>query len=180
MTTALLQVTGLKTWIGHKDRPLRAVDGVDFTIKRGETFALLGESGCGKSMTALSLLRLNPQPVSRIVEGQVKLAGQDLLALSEEEMQHIRGRRIAMIFQEPQSSLNPVLTVGEQIGECLKWHFKLDKQQCHDRIISLLGSEVTPDTKQRMKEYPHQLSGGMKQRVMIAIALAGEPELLIA
>lgn len=180
MTSALLQVTGLKTWLGQKDRPLRAVDGVDFTIKRGETFALLGESGCGKSMTALSLLRLNPHPVSRIVEGQVKLAGQDLLGLSEDEMQHIRGRRIAMIFQEPQSSLNPVLTVGEQIAECLKWHFELDRQQCHDRIISLLGSVGIPDPKQRIKEYPHQLSGGMKQRVMIAIALAGEPELLIA
>ncbi len=180
MTSVLLQVTGLKTWIGQKQQPLRAVDGVDFTIKRGETFALLGESGCGKSMTALSLLRLNPQPVSRIVEGKIQLSGQDLLALSENEMQHIRGRRIAMIFQEPQSSLNPVLTVGEQIGECLKWHFNLDNQQCHDRIVSLLGSVGIPDPKQRIKEYPHQLSGGMKQRVMIAIALAGEPELLIA
>lgn len=180
MTATLLQVSGLKTWFGDKEQPLRAVDGIDFTIARGETFALLGESGCGKSMTALSLLRLNPQPISRIVAGQVILDGQDLLTLSEVDMQRVRGRRIAMIFQEPQSSLNPVLSVGEQIGECLKWHFQLNNDQCHDRIIALLESVGIPDPQQRITEYPHQLSGGMKQRVMIAMALAGEPELLIA
>ncbi len=180
MSSALLEVSGLKTWIGNSEKPLRAVDGVDFTIQRGETFALLGESGCGKSMTALSLLGLHPQPVSRVVAGQVKLAGQDLLALSEVEMQGVRGRRIAMIFQEPQSSLNPVLSVGEQISESLKLHFQLDKKACHQRVIELLESVGIPDPVQRSKEYPHQLSGGMKQRVMIAMALAGEPELLIA
>jgi peptide/nickel transport system ATP-binding protein len=180
MTSALLQVTGLKTWLGKNEQPLRAVDGVDFTIQKGETFALLGESGCGKSMTALSLLRLNPQPISRIIAGQITLSGEDILTLSEQEMEHIRGRRIAMIFQEPQSSLNPVLSVGQQIEECLQWHFDLDDKECHERIINLLESVGIPDPQQRIKEYPHQLSGGMKQRVMIAMALAGEPELLIA
>lgn len=180
MSSTLLEVKGLKTWLGKSTQPLRAVDGVDFTIARGETFALLGESGCGKSMTALSLLRLNPQPISRIVAGEIKLLDEDLLSLSEMEMQHIRGRRIAMIFQEPQSSLNPVLSVGEQIGECLEWHFGLKAQACHERIIALLESVGIPDPQQRIHDYPHQLSGGMKQRVMIAMALAGEPELLIA
>lgn len=180
MTAVLLEVKGLKTWLGKSAQPLRAVDGVDFTIRRGETFALLGESGCGKSMTALSLLRLNPQPVSRIVGGEIKLLGEDLLGLSELDMQYIRGRRIAMIFQEPQSSLNPVLTVGEQIGECLRWHFGLSDQACYERSITLLESVGIPAPQQRILDYPHQLSGGMKQRVMIAMALAGEPELLIA
>lgn len=180
MIEPLLEVKGLKTWLGKPAQPLRAVDGIDFTINRGETFALLGESGCGKSMTALSLLRLNPQSVSRIVAGKVQLSGQDLLSLSELDMQDIRGRRIAMIFQEPQSSLNPVLSVGEQIGECLQWHFGLKGQACQKRVIDLLESVGIPDPLQRINDYPHQLSGGMKQRVMIAIALAGEPELLIA
>jgi len=180
VSPALLEVKGLKTWLGKTAQPLRAVDGVNFTIARGETFALLGESGCGKSMTALSLLRLNPHPISRVVAGEIKLLGQDLLSLSELEMQHIRGRRIAMIFQEPQSSLNPVLSVGEQIGECLQWHFGLKDQACHQRVIALLDSVGIPDPQQRINDYPHQLSGGMKQRVMIAMALAGEPELLIA
>lgn len=176
----LLEVKGLKTWFGRDEQPFRAVDGVGFSIRRGETFALLGESGCGKSVTALSLLRLNPYPASRIVAGEVTLAGQDLLPLSEAEMEKIRGRRVSMIFQEPQSSLNPVLSVGQQIAEVLEWHFDLNKQAVYERSIELLKSVGIPDPQQRIKEYPHQLSGGMKQRVMIAIALAGEPELLIA
>ncbi|MDT8371050.1 MAG: ABC transporter ATP-binding protein [Gammaproteobacteria bacterium] len=180
MTSALLSVRGLKTWFGSDKQALRAVDGVDFDIAHGQTFALLGESGCGKSMTALSLMRLNPPMVSHIQQGEISLAGEDLLALSETEMQHIRGRRIAMIFQEPQSSLNPVMTVGQQITECLRWHFHVNEQQCQDRIIELLNAVGIPDPEQRSKEFPHQLSGGMKQRVMIAMALAGEPELLIA
>ena len=178
--TVLLKVTGLTTYIGSESKPIKPVDDVSFSLEKGKTFALLGESGCGKSMTALSLLRLNPQPVSRIVSGQVELVGQDLLSMSEAEMEHIRGRRIAMIFQEPQSSLNPVLTVGQQIGESLQWHFNMKSQALHDRIISLLASVGIPDPQKRIEDYPHQLSGGMKQRVMIAIALAGEPELLIA
>lgn len=180
MTLPLLEVLGLKTWLGNNKQPLRAVDGVDFKINKGETFALLGESGCGKSMTALSLLKLNPEPVSRIEAGSIILSGENLLHLSEVQMQAIRGRRIAMIFQEPQSSLNPVLSVGEQIGECLKYHFSLTGDVLKKRIIELLESVGIPDPMQRIKEYPHQLSGGMKQRVMIAMALAGEPELLIA
>ena len=178
--STLLEVTDLTTHIGSETRPVRPVDGVSFSVEKGETFALLGESGCGKSMTALSLLRLNPQPVSRIVKGKIELAGQDLLNLSEAEMEHIRGRRIAMIFQEPQSSLNPVLSVEQQIGEALQWHFDINGDALHKRIIALLSSVGIPDPEQRIKAYPHQLSGGMKQRVMIAIALAGEPELLIA
>jgi peptide/nickel transport system ATP-binding protein len=180
MNQPLLQVRNLKTWFGDKARPARAVDGVDFTIHSGETFALLGESGCGKSMTALSLMRLNPQPASRIVAGEVLLNGENVLPLSEAEMEKIRGRRVSMIFQEPQSSLNPVLSVGQQIAEVLRWHFNMDKQAIYDRTIELLTSVGIPDPHQRIKAYPHQLSGGMKQRVMIAIALAGEPELLIA
>jgi peptide/nickel transport system ATP-binding protein len=178
--TTLLKVSGLTTHIGSKTKPIKPVDGVSFNVEKGQTFALLGESGCGKSMTALSLLRLNPQHVSRIVSGKIELDGQDLLSLSEIEMEHIRGRRIAMIFQEPQSSLNPVLSVGQQIGEALQWHFEIMGDALQARILQLLSSVGIPDPEQRIKAYPHQLSGGMKQRVMIAIALAGEPEILIA
>ncbi len=180
MNSPLLQVSGLKTWIGERTRPLRAVDGVDFTIHRGETFALVGESGCGKSMTALSLLRLNPYPASQIVAGEVKLNDVDLLHLTEAEMQSVRGRKIAMIFQEPQSSLNPVMTIGEQIAECLRRHQTSPTNKFTSRILSLLESVGIADPQRRIHAYPHQLSGGMKQRVMIALALAGEPELLIA
>lgn len=180
MSTALLQVKGLKTWFGNGEAPFRAVDGIDFEINQGETFALLGESGCGKSMTALSLLRLNPQPASNITAGEILLDGVDLLRLSEAQMEHIRGRRVAMIFQEPQSSLNPVLTIGQQLSESLRWHFKLTAAEIQKRCLQLLDDVGIPDPSRRLKEYPHQLSGGMKQRVMIAMALAGEPELLIA
>nr|WP_320166110.1 ABC transporter ATP-binding protein [uncultured Methylophaga sp.] len=178
--SALLEVKALKTWFGNDKAPYRAVDGVDFCIEKGQTYALVGESGCGKSMTALSLLRLNPYPASHIVAGEVRLGGQNILSLSEAEMEKIRGRRIAMIFQEPQSSLNPVLTVGQQIAEVFKWHFNLDKEAIRHKTIDLLGSVGIPDPNERINAYPHQLSGGMKQRVMIAMALAGEPELLIA
>ncbi len=180
MTAPLLSVKGLKTWFGSGELAFRAVDGIDFEIHKGETFALLGESGCGKSMTALSLLRLNPQPASDIKAGQVLLDDVDLLRFSEAQMEHIRGRRIAMIFQEPQSSLNPVLSIGQQLGECLRWHFNLSAKQVTERCLKLLTDVGIPDPQRRLQEYPHQLSGGMKQRVMIAMALAGEPELLIA
>lgn len=180
MNEPLLQVKDLKTWFGHGETPYRAVDGISFEIHAGETFALLGESGCGKSMTALSVMRLNPEPASRIVEGKVRLDKRDLLKFSEAQMEKIRGRRIAMIFQEPQSSLNPVLTVEQQIAEVLRWHFSMSRKQHTQRILELLQSVGIPDPQQRMQEYPHQLSGGMKQRVMIAMALAGDPELLIA
>lgn len=180
MTDSLLVVKGLKTWFGQGDNAFRAVDDIDFSIRRGETFALLGESGCGKSITALSLLRLNPKPASEIVAGKIFLEGLDLQSLTEAQMEKIRGRRIAMIFQEPQSSLNPVLTIGQQIRESLRCHFRLDKKVLAERCLDLLADVGIPDPARRSQEYPHQLSGGMKQRVMIAMALAGEPELLIA
>ncbi len=176
MSELLLAVKDLHTHLGK----VRAVDGVSFEVRRGETFALLGESGCGKSMTALSLLQLVPQPAGRIVAGQVLLDGADLLALPEVAMRSVRGRRIAMIFQEPMTSLNPVLTVGAQIGESLRRHRGLKGAALRARILELLDAVGIPDPQHRIDGYPHQLSGGMKQRVMIAIALAGEPELLIA
>jgi peptide/nickel transport system ATP-binding protein len=176
----LLSIRDLKTYFASSKGSIRAVDGVSFDVRRGETFALLGESGCGKSMTALSIMQLLPQQAQGNVSGEVLLDGQDLLTLSEMSMQNVRGRRIAMIFQEPMTSLNPVLTVGEQIGEVLGRHRGLRGGEMRKRVLELLDAVGIPDRARRYNEYPHQLSGGMKQRVMIAIALAGEPELLIA
>jgi peptide/nickel transport system ATP-binding protein len=155
------------------------VDRIDLEIRRGETFALLGESGCGKSMTALSLMRLLP-PSGRIAEGSVQLGDTDLLQLPESAMRKVRGGRMGMIFQEPQTSLNPVLTVGRQIAEAVRVHEQRSRNQVPERVVALLRAVGIPDPDQRVSEYPHQLSGGMKQRVMIAMALAGDPELLIA
>ncbi|MGB5304887.1 MAG: ABC transporter ATP-binding protein [Gammaproteobacteria bacterium] len=180
MSQPLIKVEDLRVRFGQGERAVRAVDGVSFHIDRGETFALLGESGCGKSMTALSMLRLLPQPFGRISAGHVFLDGEDLLGLPEDRMRRVRGRRIAMIFQEPMTSLNPVLTVGEQIGESVRQHHRLRGRAQRDRVLELLDAVGIPDVNRRQFEYPHQLSGGMKQRVMIAIALAGEPDLLIA
>jgi len=180
MSDFLLQIDDLKTWIDTARGPVRAVDGVSFSIRRGETFALLGESGCGKSMTALSILGLIPRPAGRVVGGRILLEGQDLTAFSEMAMRGVRGRRIAMIFQEPMTSLNPVLTVGEQIGESLRRHKGLKGAAERRRVLELLDAVGIPDAARRAGEFPHQLSGGMKQRVMIAIALAGDPDLLIA
>ncbi|NNG12990.1 MAG: ABC transporter ATP-binding protein [Halobacteria archaeon] len=180
MSGPLIKLQDLSVRIGHGDRAIRPVDGVSFEINRGETFALLGESGCGKSMTALSILRLLPQPAGRITAGHVYLDGADLTALPELEMRQVRGRRVAMIFQEPMTSLNPVLTIGDQIGETLRQHQQLKGQAARERVLELLDAVGIPDVQRRYVEYPHQLSGGMKQRVMIAIALAGEPDLLIA
>ena len=180
MKQPLLQLDNLSVRIGTGPRAIRPVDDVSLTINKGETFALLGESGCGKSMTALSILRLLPQPHGQITGGHVSLEGTDLTALPEVEMRQVRGRRIAMIFQEPMTSLNPVLTVGDQIGEMLRQHRQMKGSRARDRVLELLDAVGIPDIKRRYTEYPHQLSGGMKQRVMIAIALAGEPDLLIA
>jgi peptide/nickel transport system ATP-binding protein len=174
-----LSLRGLCTQLGSGERPLRVVDGLELDIHPGETFALLGESGCGKSMTALSIMRLLP-PGGRIVDGQVLLTGTDLTALPEREMRRVRGGRMAMIFQEPMTSLNPVLSVGRQIAEAVIAHDRLRGAAVRARVVELLGAVGIPDPEQRAREYPHQLSGGMKQRVMIAIALAGRPELLIA
>ncbi len=179
MSEALLRVRNLRTVLHGTGDPVRAVDGVDLEIRRGETFAIVGESGCGKTMTALSLMRLLPE-TGRIAGGSVELAGLDLLGLPEAAMRTVRGRRIAMIFQEPATSLNPVLTIGTQIGEVLERHTELRGAQIEVRILSLLDSVGIPDTPRRAEEYPFQLSGGLKQRAMIAMALAASPDLLIA
>ncbi len=179
MKSPLLQVENLKVRLDVGKTQVRAVDGVSFSINRHETFALLGESGCGKSMTALSLMRLLPD-AGRIVSGSVSLDGQDLLALPEIAMRSVRGERIAMIFQEPMNSLNPVMTVGQQIAETLLRHTGLRGEAVQERVLELLDDVGIPDAKARCNDYPFQFSGGMKQRVMIAIALACEPDLLIA
>ena len=180
MSKPLIKLQDLSVRIGYGDKAIRPVDAVSFEINRGETFALLGESGCGKSMTALSILRLLPQPAGRITGGHVYLDGTDLTALPELEMRRVRGRRVAMIFQEPMTSLNPVLSIGDQIGETLRQHQQMKGRAARERVLELLDAVGIPDVQRRYGEYPHQLSGGMKQRVMIAIALAGEPDLLIA
>jgi len=175
----LLRVDRLSTWIASGETPLRVVDDVSFDIRRGETFALVGESGCGKSMTALSIVRLLPESAG-IVGGGVHLAGQDLTRLPERAMRDVRGRRIAMIFQESATSLNPVLTVGAQVEEVLLRHRGLGRAEARSRVVALFESVGIPDAARRADEYPFQLSGGLRQRVMIAMALACEPELLVA
>ena len=175
----VLDVKNLKTWLGHDDTPVRAVDGIDLSIRPGETFALLGESGCGKSMTALSIMRLLP-PNGRVVDGEVSLGGVSLLDLPESGMRRERGGRVAMIFQEPMTSLNPVMTIAKQVGEAVALHDAEQRDRVRQRCIELLRAVGIPDPERRLDEYPHQLSGGMKQRVMIAMALAGRPKLLIA
>ncbi|WP_373506912.1 dipeptide ABC transporter ATP-binding protein [Thiocapsa sp.] len=175
----LLEVSGLTTLLGDAARPVRVVDGIDLTIRRGETFVLLGESGCGKSMTALSLMRLLP-PSGRVTAGTVRLDGTDLLRLTEAEMRGVRGGRMAMIFQEPQTSLNPVMSVGDQIAEAVRVHEGGSRDRTPARVVELMRAVGIPDPARRVEEYPHQLSGGMKQRIIIAMALAGDPQLLIA
>jgi peptide/nickel transport system ATP-binding protein len=175
----LLSVRDLRTWIDTGSDVVRAVDGVSFEVNRGETFAIVGESGCGKSMTALSIMRLLPDAGS-VVGGSVELEGRDLLRLPETEMRNVRGQRIGMIFQEPALSLNPVMTAGEQIAEALRRHTDLKGPALRARVRELLDSVHMPDAERRRDEYPFQLSGGMKQRVMIAMALACNPDLLIA
>ncbi|MEO8038551.1 MAG: ABC transporter ATP-binding protein [Betaproteobacteria bacterium] len=179
MTDPLLKIEELRTWVGSGDRIVHAVDGLSFAIERGETFALLGESGCGKSLTALSIMRLLPD-AGVIVGGRVLLDGVDLIGLPERRMRDVRGRRIAMIFQEPGASLNPVMTVGDQVREVLARHLGLTGAKADRRVLELFESVGIPDPARRLGEYPFQLSGGLKQRVMIAAALACEPELLVA
>lgn len=179
MEPSILVVENLKTWFYSGDSIVRAVDGINFSIAQNQTFALLGESGCGKSVSALSIMRLLPAQ-ARIASGSVQLRGEELLDLPESQMRQVRGKRIAMIFQEPMTSLNPVMTVGEQISETLKQYAALSGAALHQRVLQLLNDVGIPDANRVYKEYPFQLSGGMKQRVMIAVALACEPELLIA
>lgn len=180
MVQNLLQVKNLKTRFSTDDGIVNAVDGVSFDIPRGKTFALVGESGCGKSMTALSIMKLVPKPAGEIVDGQILLDGEDLCQMPEVAMRILRGNRISMIFQEPMTSLNPVMTIGDQIRETLEYHLRLNKKAAKVSAIELLELVGIPDPEQRYSEYPHQISGGMKQRVMIAMALSGEPDLLIA
>jgi peptide/nickel transport system ATP-binding protein len=175
----LLAVKDLRTWLYTGDAVVRAVDGVSFDVMPGETFALVGESGCGKSMTALSIMRLLPDAGS-VAGGSVELAGQDLMRLPESAMRDVRGRSIAMIFQEPSLSLNPVMTAGDQVAEALERHTRLEGEALEARVLELLDAVRIPDAARRRHEYPFQLSGGMKQRVMIAMALACDPELLVA
>jgi peptide/nickel transport system ATP-binding protein len=179
-STPLLEVEDLKTYFFTRDGVVRAVDGVSFSVERGETLAIVGESGCGKSVTSLSILRLIASPPGRTVGGRVLFEGTDLLALEEPEMRKIRGNAISMIFQEPMTSLNPVLTIGHQIAEVLTLHRGLSKEDAVERSIEMLRVVHIPEPERRVKQYPHELSGGMRQRVMIAIALACEPRLLIA
>ena len=178
--SALLEVDDLGTWFYTRQGIVKAVDGVDFKVTSGETLAIVGESGCGKSMTALSLMRLVPEPPGRIVSGSIRLGGRDLLTLSEEEMRKVRGNEISMIFQEPMTSLNPVMTIGKQITEALILHRSLNRKQAMKRAVEMLDLVRIPEPKQRAKEYPHQLSGGMRQRAMITMALACNPKVLIA
>ncbi|MDE1934964.1 ABC transporter ATP-binding protein [Bradyrhizobium sp.] len=176
---ALLEVENLQTHFRTPDGINRAVDGVSFHVNEGETLAIVGESGCGKSVTSMSLMRLIPEPPGKIA-GSIRFRGKDLLKLSDREMRDIRGNEISMIFQEPMTSLNPVLTVGRQIGETLRLHEGLGKEAAEKRAVELLALVGIPEPARRVREYPHQLSGGMRQRVMIAISLACNPKLLIA
>ena len=176
----LLEVQDLQTFFHAEGTVARAVDGVSFTVGAGETLAIVGESGSGKSVTSLSIMRLVPIPPGEIAGGRVLFRGRNLLALPEPEMRHIRGNEIGMIFQEPMSSLNPLLTVGEQISEVVRLHQGLGRTAARQRAIEMLGRVNIPDPERRAREYPHRLSGGMRQRVMIAMALACRPALLIA
>ena len=180
MSDILLRVEHLETHFVTDTTTIRAVDDVSFEVRAGETLAIVGESGSGKSVTAMSILRLVPQPPGRIVGGKVWFKGRDLAALPESEMRSVRGRDISMIFQEPMTSLNPVFTCGDQIGETLVLHEKISKRESRHRAIEMLQLVGIPAPEQRVHEYPHQLSGGMRQRVMIAMALACRPAILIA
>ncbi|HMJ97908.1 MAG TPA: ABC transporter ATP-binding protein, partial [Reyranella sp.] len=177
---AILQVHDLHTQFNTLDGVVRAVDGVSFELARGETLGIVGESGCGKSVTALSILRLIPTETGRIASGSIRFEGEELTALSEEAMKRLRGHRISMIFQEPMTSLNPVLTVGTQIAENVVRHLGVSWRAARDRACEMLDLVRIADAKRRLGEYPHQLSGGMRQRVMIAMALSCDPQVLIA
>ena len=177
---SLLEVKDLKTYFYTDSGVAKAVDGVTFSLDKGKTLGIVGESGCGKSVTSLSIMRLVDPATGRNEGGSIVFDGQDLLTLPEKEMRKLRGNRISMIFQEPMTSLNPVFTIGDQISESLKLHKGLDKKAARNRAIELLELVGIPEAGKRVDEYPHQLSGGMRQRVMIAMALSGDPELLIA
>ena len=176
----LIQVRNLQTSFFTPEGEVRAIDGVSFEIEEGQTLGLVGESGCGKSVTSLSIMRLIQSPPGKIVGGEILYRGRDLLALNNEEMRKIRGNEISMIFQEPMTSLNPVFTVGNQIGEAIRLHQGLGKRQSREKTVEMLRLVKIADPESRVDAYPHQLSGGMRQRVMIAMALSCNPNLLIA
>ena len=176
----VIDIKGLRTYLFTRSGAVKAVDDVSFSLRRGETLAIVGESGCGKSMTALSIMRLVPNPPGKIVGGTITLEGKDLLQLEEAEMRDIRGNDISMIFQEPMTSLNPVLTIGHQIAEAVRLHQDLSKTAANEKAVEMLRLVKIPEAAQRAREYPHQLSGGMRQRAMIAMALACNPRVLIA
>jgi oligopeptide/dipeptide ABC transporter ATP-binding protein len=177
---ALLEIKGLKTHFATDDGILQAVDGVDLTINKGETLCVVGESGCGKTVTAMSILKLIAMPPGRIVEGEIIFEGRDLVPLTSNELDEVRAKEIGFIFQEPMTSLNPVLTIGEQIAESLRRHEAVTKKQALERTIEMLKLVQIPNAEARVHDYPHQFSGGMRQRVMIAMALACQPKLVIA
>jgi peptide/nickel transport system ATP-binding protein len=180
MAERLLEIKGLKTHFFTEEGVVRAVDGIDLRIDKGETLGVVGESGCGKTVTALSVMKLIPMPPGKIVEGQMLYEGRDLVTLPPAQMRKVRGKEISMVFQEPMTSLNPVFTIGEQIAEAIRLHEGLGRRAAMDKTVDMLKLVHIPNPERRVKEYPHQLSGGMRQRVMIAMALSCNPKLLIA
>lgn len=180
MGTPLLEIQNLKTFFFTSKGIVKAVDGVDLSLNEGETLGLVGESGCGKSMTALSIMRLVPEPMGQIVDGTIRFEGRDLAKLPEPEMRRIRGNRISMVFQEPMTSLNPVFRIGTQVAEVIQLHQKVTPKEAWARSVEMLRLVGIPSPETRVNEYPHQMSGGMRQRVMIAMALSCHPKLMIA
>jgi len=176
----ILEVKGLKTQFFTQDGVVKAVDGASFYVNEGETLGIVGESGCGKSVSMLSVMRLIPQPPGKIVAGEVWFDGRDLLKVSDDEIRKVRGNKIAMVFQDPMTSLNPVLTIGRQIGEALELHMNMNREEARKRTAELLKMVGIPLAEDRLNDYPHQFSGGMRQRAMIAMALACNPKVLIA
>src|SRR5271155_5561505 len=171
----VIEVKGLQTYLFTRSGIIKAVDDVSFSLRRGETLAVVGESGCGKSMTALSIMRLVPNPPGKIVGGTITLEGRNLLQLAEAEMRDIRGNDISMIFQEPMTSLNPVMTIGHQVAEAVRLHQDLSRNEANEKAVDMLRLVKIPEAAQRAREYPHQLSGGMRQRAMIAMGLGWHP-----
>jgi oligopeptide transport system ATP-binding protein len=176
----LLNTQGLETHFRTREGTVHAVNGVSFQLKEGETLGIVGESGCGKSVSVMSMLRLIPSPPGEIVAGQALFQGKDLLKMTDEEIRHVRGAQISMVFQDPMTSFNPVLTIGRQVAEPLEVHLGMSQKQAEDRVVETLELVGIPNARQRLKDYPHQFSGGMRQRVMIAMALTCSPQILVA